>query len=1659
MKPTASADREVDWAGLRADRAAEIIVTKPDGKRRRGSGYLVSVGTVLTATHVVAEATGIQVRFDADRPGERTVDATVEWAHPGIDVAVLTVPDQASGNSVAPAAFARLGERDVEVRCSAVGFPCFKLRDDADGKPYRDSEHVHATCMVHSNQREGTLDLTVTPPATRPNPQASPWEGMSGAAVFSRGKVVGVVSRHHLSDGLGRLAATRVDRWAETLTPDELGLLEAVLGCSLDPEVLPDVAPPSSPAWTMLDRYAGMLRDNTRARLTDTHRHVELDRTSARRALAQRLDETATGPGVLVVVGEPDVGKSALALRVIQDLEEAGASVASVSLRDLPPTVAEFESDLGAHLTEVLQEVEATAARLLVVDGAEAVLEGRGQLLTDLAAAALRAGFGVAAVTRTDAAQAVSDALEKAADITTPADSRTPPAEHEVPHLSQAEKEELTQAFPSVARFGQQPRSAWLLGRPGLVDLLLRADATHVLPDGALSEADVFDAVWSRLVRRGEMTPVGGPSPDAREQAMVALARRRLLPDVADLAAPDSAALPSLRSDGLLMPAGPRRTWRPVDDFASDLVRDLALAHLLLSDGWGLLETAGAPRWTLRAVRLACQAQLAAAHPDSESARRRLQQDFDSLAVDHGARWAELPSEALLTLGSAAEALAAARLTITGGDQSPRHLAMLLRLARDGHSQGGVGDPVILAPVVELTHSLGLYPAKGDEIFKSSGIAALVRELVLAWLRGLAAAGTPSLPLRRQVRDVVLDAEPPGHDQFAVEAIAMLDADLDARAEGFLRALAEDGTHLAPAVESGHVARSLSRVRPELLLSLTEAYYIKRPRPGGPWSPQPDPLDDGVRRHTVAGLLGPRASRVFGPFRWLLAAKPIETLAMIHRLLDHASATRVHLRGFYSSDRVQSAGEPEGLELDLPGSGRRLCVGDAHVWSWYRATGIGPDACVSALLAVEQFADQLIDSHDLPVGRVTELLLRDCGNLAMPGLVVGLLVRHIERIGTELDRWIARPEIWRLETLRVAAETTSIHVQGPDPADVMGRERRHQTFLEVAEELTATAVLRGNQERLAVLHDLGDELMRRAGENARGDQVGTESTVMAKGWASRLQARNYRLVAVDGGVVVEYQSPPDVVAGLAADNAELARGRQVFRLVATYAVNEDRIAPIDSLAADVALARALAADPPQLGLSYARDSVVATAAAALRAHADGRIDLVEDDIDWAAGLLLDAALCPHEEEHAGMSSLYPVGADRSAAIGVPLLLLPAFATVRIDHDVVERALDRCATSLFDEVRYALPLGLTRVWSAPCSNVPEAGRRRPVPARILSILRRTGPRSGRCRHEIAWTAVESGLREHWGPWDEELQCRTVARLSGPPAEALRTVETDRLMVNRLTGPLMSAADAARSRCCIASRAERLLGTLWDAHRRGVAHWATKNYNTPTLQESHRRVARVLLQEADRGNGTPLADHVRAFAGNAPALAQLLRDLSVLCTYDTDLRRTLPRIWPSVMRTALDAIDAGADPLKGALRGRSAIAGLIPHPQLDSASENPSAALQAAAREWIDPETLGPLIARWMPIARGTPEAVDALIGLIETTSEPWQAATGLQWIDELIGDNHAAVASRSWRLVPWLEGLSASSHVRPPSRVRLQHLVDGLATHGDSRAAALQRLDG
>ncbi|GGS86451.1 effector-associated domain 2-containing protein [Streptomyces chromofuscus] len=215
--------------GLDAARVAEIIVGGRPG--RRGSGYRVTTDCVLTAAHVVAApADRIRVRFDADRPGEWSADARVVLREEAADVALLELTGAPPGiPAVPPPRYAAVPDADAVLPFSAVGFPRFKLRKDTgrlldDGSPsqYRDSCHVSGTVSVLSNRREGTLELAVVVPPADVEPERSPWEGMSGAAVWCGGAVIGVVSVHHRADGLGRLAARRVERWYDALSPAAL---------------------------------------------------------------------------------------------------------------------------------------------------------------------------------------------------------------------------------------------------------------------------------------------------------------------------------------------------------------------------------------------------------------------------------------------------------------------------------------------------------------------------------------------------------------------------------------------------------------------------------------------------------------------------------------------------------------------------------------------------------------------------------------------------------------------------------------------------------------------------------------------------------------------------------------------------------------------------------------------------------------------------------------------------------------------------------------------------------------------------------------------------------------------------------------------------------------------------------------------------------------------------------------------------------------------------------------------------------------------------------------------------------------------------------------------------------------------------------------------
>src|SRR5205807_8871384 len=133
----------------------------------------------------------------------------------------------------------------------ALGLPRFKLRGSnvSTGKSevFRDLDQVTGHAPVAANRRQGTLAIYLDdpPPAAPEHEGPSPWEGMSGAAVWAGDRIIGVVAEHHRDEGTGRLTARRIDRAYDQLPGPDLARLAGWLGLARAAGQLPDVVPAS----------------------------------------------------------------------------------------------------------------------------------------------------------------------------------------------------------------------------------------------------------------------------------------------------------------------------------------------------------------------------------------------------------------------------------------------------------------------------------------------------------------------------------------------------------------------------------------------------------------------------------------------------------------------------------------------------------------------------------------------------------------------------------------------------------------------------------------------------------------------------------------------------------------------------------------------------------------------------------------------------------------------------------------------------------------------------------------------------------------------------------------------------------------------------------------------------------------------------------------------------------------------------------------------------------------------------------------------------------------------------------------------------------------------------------------------------------------------
>ncbi len=1428
--------------------------------------------------------------------------------------------------------------------------------------------------------------------------------------------------------------------------------------------------------WRTLNHIHRQACESVRDKIVsnDGSRSASLDRAKSTIDILEEASRT----DALVVSGDSGVGKSALAvlgLSGLADAEPKRLEVLCISLRQVPASTIDIEGRLHHPLSTLLSELSAPQ-RTLIVDGADAVTENKLDVFRYLVGASKGAGVKVLAVTSVESRQVVLDTLRDQIG--------TGVSEYAVPLLSDSEIDELVGTFPELVRLNADSRSRELLRRLVVVDLLVRGQVSST----PLTDADAMNEVWTGLVRRHEKSDRG--SPDARETALLRLAELELdngerLDVISTI---DSAALDGLRSDGLLRTSA-EAPFMIGPEFAHDEIRRYAIARLLLASGnpASRLLKAGAPRWTLAAARLASQAWLT--QPDSSAVPRtgrfvEQQASFDALIeVGHASRWSDVPAEALLKLPNPAPLLQDAWPHLLS--EGAVGLRRLVRLINQRHKvKNGVMDVVAAEPIITLlledpspwrngkyvrelfrgwlhAHAIARteagHPLRillGKRLVEACAEADRRRAEEQAAIAEALAARTPEeieKDRRRseRLKALVSTIDYARHrrrqrpvlpreitDKTVVELLALLGPDLADDGESILRRIANHApSWLAPAVEEVFTGQALAMGSPGLLAELTAAYYL------GDEFDEYLLRDYGVRRHRWMGVTVPHCAWYRGPFISLFQSDFNNGVRVLNRLLNQAA--RVRARSLARLDHGYRSLEPVSIRkyqhnLNVTGT-RQVYVGDEHVWFWYRGTGVGPYPCMSALQALERECDQLI-KIGISVRTLVSILLDCCKNLAMVGLVVGLLVRHLEKAGSLLDTCLTEPFIWHLEFARFVNETSFLAASSDG---LVEPDRRKWSFREVS----AFMVLRASDERAAELRSLGESLVanaRRALESTPNressqadsdpDETIKQQVAQVRGWASCLDRERYTAQEVPEGVQIQATPPDDVQKTLQEASEDLELARKATSLFVRYHIGRTEVVEPDKLAADIATAKNLLERPPSSAPHSPLEVAALVSATALEAHLLQATDLPKSALAFATGIVLqigEAEATSKNLEFAQTMSEYR--ANRSAARAIPLMLLPVAAQLRTAFDEEDgsktldwavRAILNLARAVDDEVRLHLARGLDPLWNTQCVD------------------------HGRCHHELGWQITTESMRRcARGGWDTDSAQRRLLQLEEPLTESLLAVAADSILVSRLDGAIRALAPAATADICVSAQARDLLLALLAAQRQALLAY---EHGDPDERDTHTLVsARALMTLAKDGYDAPIFEQLGALADNSTLLEKLLRALSAAAEETPDRAATAKRIWPDIVHHVLELNSSGHKPFQGARDGDMALAVLIPN----QAAEVPYLYREVYADPivWWTPLELAPQIEAWLAPSVGNPRCVDQLVAFAHTREPEEQVQVVLPWLAQLVLPNPIRIASNTYVLANWLievRGAAADSGLID----MWQQIVDALVVAGEMRLA-------
>lgn len=1367
---------------------------------------------------------------------------------------------------------------------------------------------------------------------------------------------------------------------------------------------------------------------------------VEVPRERLREQVQAKLADAGVAATAVIITGESGTGKSALTLSAAEQLAAASHEFEFVvlNLRRTRDSIGAVSAALGMPLAEVLREMSATS-RILLVDAADAALEGRDALLRELAGAASDAGVGLALVAADTALADVKNAL-----VGLYAD----PSVVEVPGLDDDELKYVGVRVPAIAGALRNlpPRS--LYRRLVIVDLLARTGSTLTT---TLDEWGCLQVIWSDLVDRAAPGKSNG---EARTQTLLALSEEALNLPAGDRKYPhqDPEALDALRADRLV---APRNLMKAEANFGHDEIRRFSTAIRLAqaTSPTDTLLASGPIRWAMSAAKLACQGRLANAD-DSFAELAELIEKFNELGDGTRVRWKDVPLEAALEMPNAFDLLK--HLLHVDSDRVDNVLATFIRVADVYHRHEDMVDVVRGEPVARLVVEEVDEPwHREDDAFGllrdwlhscvvervPAGNATRIA-LRTALLEHWAERYVPTEARSGEVEtDRVYNIVEGGYinrrrprrvlpweittDRF-VELLALLGPDINDDVVTCLRAIADDSAEdLQPAVDKAWCAWAIALHDRNLLLELTEAYYID-PGPGR------GRRYNGIREHEFGRTLGQSLSGYGrGPF-WVMTrfTLPSEWVPVLNRILNHAVKVR-------NSDD-DGRGGPASFTLSIDGTERDYS-GDAGAWAWYRGTVNGPHPCMSALQAVERWFDLMVEA-EVPVEDIVRTLLDGCENLAMVGLIVGSIIRHLDKDPGALIPYLREPLVWQFDSVRVTYDTVGFGRATDD--GVANTEMRSRSVRDIASFL----VMGGNQELHARLKEAGEALVANTGRF--GSSEGT-----VRGWAAALDVANMRTEPAENGYVrITFEEPEDIEAEVAPMRADFARYNEQLGIQNKYWI-PPRNKPADwtppapaEIAADLAAAKDLYENPPSMAGGDPLLAVTYVAAAAVQAAADGHPEAFGDNAAFAITTVLGVlAFHASSGEPAEDTLIFEtdIGTRAAASGAVPLLALPALAdrleAAGVTIDDVAAASATLGPLGHGGACLAFARSCDTLWDHSCTGRP-------------------------CIHVTAYQWVLDLARvAEIGDFEYETQRSPRLYIEGDIVTRVAQIRPDHLDTARLSATIRALGYASSTSACIADTANQDLATLLTAQVTAMVTQETGDSGPFYIDDNDAQTisaARAVLHHLNRTDGTAqdlLLEYLTALAPDPHLLSAFLRDLSAVGAETPQLADTARNIWPTVVSHVLDHVELHRNIYDTNGNRDTFIDFAISHllPNLDSVSEGLHSELGRETFPWMDPEQLVEFIPRWLPWAAGRSYCLFELVRFLRKQPLDRRVTDGLEWIADLCTSNPNRQLATDAVMNEWLVEIKPEADARGAGEEWL-NLVDRLVSAGNRDLASYSR---